>query len=410
MKLGPAGLRRTAYQLARAVLALGWVARRREPAWAELSRAWEERAGTRAPGDVVPAGRFHADDRLELLVDNAASFARRADLYASARERIDLATHYIHADRVGRETADALRAAVRRGVRVRVIVDGYVERMKEHEGLGVTAILEDLEAAGVEVRRFDGGARPYDMHHRKLLVVDSEAAVVGGRNIADHYADDAWRDVDLLVRGPSAALAVDAFERTFHGDTDPDDEGALFHLTSPARLAEHPTFVFLLRALASAERTVDVEHAYVLSHPAIDRAIERAVRRGVRVRLVTNSAESNDLDYMRYATHRELYTLFDAGVELWLRRGAGRTLHSKYVVVDGRWVCLGSGNLDYVSPRLSTEVNLHADSPALAAELARFFDAGLAEATRVEARAELEAVVAASRTSRVVDLLFRDIQ
>jgi phosphatidylserine/phosphatidylglycerophosphate/cardiolipin synthase-like enzyme len=96
----------------------------------------------------------------------------------------------------------------------------------------------------------------------------------------------------------------------------------------------------------------------------------------VRVRLLTNSVETNDLDYANHRLYTGFRALLDAGAELSVRRGEGRTLHCKYFVADGEWVSLGSSNLDYYSPRFCTEVNVQAHDPDLGARLTGWFEAG----------------------------------
>jgi phosphatidylserine/phosphatidylglycerophosphate/cardiolipin synthase-like enzyme len=114
---------------------------------------------------------------------------------------------------------------------------------------------------------------------------------------------------------------------------------------------------------------VDIENAYVLEHAALQEALAAACRRGVRVRLATNSAESNDLQFMNWRLQRSLLALLDAGVEVHLRQGAGRTLHGKYFVADGLWA-----------------------------------------ECRPAARPALQAAVAGASAGRLFDRLFRDIQ
>lgn len=411
-RLSPSELGGSAHLLACGMFGAAWHARRGAPSWADLSRGWE-----RAADEIASAalhGRFDPADRVELLTDNARAFAARAELIDAARARVDLATYYLQADETGRALSARLRAAAARGVRVRLVADGYIMRKKDYEGLGVMALVRDLRAAGVDVHLFRDPARPYDTNHRKLLVVDGEALILGGRNVADHYAGDAWRDVELLLRGPSARAAEALFERTRRGDPEPPRRpgapDAYLQATAPGDVARHANFIYLLQCVRDARRTVDVENAYFLEHPAVLRGLRAARARGVRVRVFTNSAESNDLDYANYRLYAGFSGMLDAGIELYLRRGKGRTLHSKYFVIDGRWNSVGSSNLDYYSPRYCTEANVQVESPELAAALTAYFEAGIAEADRLVDPAVIDHVLRGSSVSRAIDALLRDVQ
>ncbi len=405
-------LRGTAHMLACAVSLRRWQLERRRPSWDELSLAWEALATQTAANEPSLCATLHDEDRVELVTDNAASFALRARWIAESQRSIELATYYLQGDSTGQRTVEQLIAAARRGVRVRVIADRYALSKKQYEGLGADALVDRLVAHGASVQRWSDPTRPYDVNHRKLLIVDDRRLLIGGRNIADHYAGPAWRDVELALEGPSAQRASSLYERTASGADEPAlRPGSLLYASTPARVREHSYWVFLLQCIRAARSTVDIENAYLFAHPALRRALAAAVRRGVRARVLTNSDETNDLGYANYRLYTGLTALFDAGVEVHVRRGAGRTLHCKYFVVDQRWVGLGSSNLDYYSARFCTEANVHVESASLAQQCARWFEAGIDDATRLADRAEIvSAARKHARIGRVIDALLEDTQ
>lgn len=409
--MSPGELRGTAQLLSLGVLGVLWQTARRAPDWEPVSHAWERAASAGHVSSPDLCGAFDPADRVRVVGDNAASFALRRALHEGARRTIDLSTYYLQRDDTGRDVAAQLLAAARRGVRVRVVADAAIVRKKQREGCGASDLLDELRAGGVNVREWHDPARPFDTNHRKLLLVDGEHLLLGGRNIADHYAGSDWRDVEVHVEGPTAASVGALFARTFEGDPEPPGEPwARVRATTPRDLSTHATFVFLLRCLRDARDAVDIENAYLFAHPAIVRAIADATRRGVRVRLLTNSAESNDLDFANYRLYAGLLELRDAGASIHLRQGRGRTLHCKYFVADRRWVSLGSTNLDYYSPRFCTEANLQVESDALGEELTAWFEQGLRDAEAARDPEALARVRDAQRLGRVFDRLLRDGQ
>jgi cardiolipin synthase len=397
-----------AHGLAYAIGASLWLRRRRALPWPRVQAAWR---GLADGEPAALAGRLDPGDRWSLVTGNADAFDLRERLCAQARRRVDLSTYYLQADATGWRMARALQDAARRGVQVRLVVDHCATASKAAADAGVPALMRQLREAGVQVRAFRDAARPWDANHRKILLVDGADLLLGGRNHADHYAQPGWRDVELWLAGPSAAAVQPAFDAMFDGDAraPAPAAGGLWQPTTPAAVEGNAWFGYLLRCLRTARASVDIENAYVLEHAALQEALAAACRRGVRVRLATNSAESNDLQFMNWRLQRSLLALLDAGVEVHLRQGAGRTLHGKYFVADGLWVGLGSSNLDYYSPRLCHELGLHAQDAALAQALTAWFEAGLAEC-RPPVRPALEAAVAGASAGRVFDRLFRDIQ
>jgi cardiolipin synthase len=280
-------------------------------------------------------------------------------------------------------------------------------------------LLAQAQAAGIELRQWHDRQRPSDSNHRKMIVIDGGevggAALVGGRNFADHYRGDAWRDVDLVLQGPSVAPLAALFEAVWAGAAPGGAGGDPAHPAPPwldhvpAGILVDPLMRFVLAAIGAASERVDIELAYFVAHDPLCDALVSAARRGVRVRLLTNSAESNDLPFATWTTYEGVRRLLEGGCEVHLRRGAGRTLHCKYAVIDGRWVSFGSHNLDYFSPRLCCETNLVVNDERLGGLLLGFFETGWAEATPANPH-DVHQFLLRAGAQRWFDRLFRDFQ
>src|SRR5262249_42298179 len=132
-------------------------------------------------------------------------------------------------------------------------------------------------------------------------------------------------------------------------------EPGIFQTATPAGIAENAGFLYLLQSIRACRETLDIENAYYINHPILNRELAHARKRGARIRILTNSVESNDLDFTNYRIYAGFPELLDAGIELHVRTGKARTLHCKYFVADGEWVGFGSSNLDYYSPRFCGE-------------------------------------------------------
>ena len=122
-------------------------------------------------------------------------------------------------------------------------------------------------------------------------------------------------------------------------------------------------------------------------------------RRGVRVRVLVNSLAAQDppIVHSSYARYRP--RLLACGVELHEHRpsaaspggarpglSSGATLHAKAVVVDRKFMLVGSMNLDPRSRVLDTEVAVSIESAALGGQLGKLFDEAASpdQAFRVE--------------------------
>src|SRR5262245_54352675 len=126
-----------------------------------------------------------------------------------------------------------------------------------------------------------------------------------------------------------------------------------------------------------ARRTLDLEHFY-LSHwpgeptgPVLD-ALGRAARRGVRVRLI--------LDAGMHSTY-PLPADSLAGVPgiavrvIDMKKVAGSGVqHSKYLIVDGEQIFVGSQNLDWRSLKHIHELGVRARDARIAEHFVRVFE------------------------------------
>jgi cardiolipin synthase A/B len=372
-----------------------------------------------APDDDADVGArsfvsLGPNDSVTLLSDNAAAFAAKCAAVRRASRSIDCALYYLADDATGATFSDLLVEAASRGVRVRVAVDAYASVEKQYgpfgygdHDRGALTLLDRLREAGGET--YILGPDSWSMH-RKFLFVDGAELVIGGRNIADHYAEPGWRDLELYLRGPFAASFGTVIEGTFTAPTAapptvrgilagvPGKEGAAFR-----RAAQE--------LIDGARETVDIEHAYLLSHAWFETAVQAAVARGVRVRVFTNSGVSNDLPFMNWRLATSVRSLVRAGARVFRRNARSATVHTKLIVADRRRVLFGSTNLDYYSQNYCAELDIAIEDERLGAELVDLFEQGLSEPTTEAVNADaLDRECSPWSVSRICDLVVHDLQ
>jgi cardiolipin synthase len=395
-----------AFSLSYMLRARTWLLLKRAPGWPAIERAW---------CDSLAGGAHHTlsavldtSDAPRLLVDSGEAFAVRERLLDRARTSVDLSTYYFQADATGWSAARALVMCAQRGVRVRLLIDRYMLERKRRETPELATLVAYLRRGGVEVRLWHDALRPFDSNHRKILVVDNQAALVGGRNFADHYRLGAWRDVDLVVSGPSVRSLSALFDTVWSAL--PPAGFAPWFDHRPYSLLADPTARFALACIQGARRSIVLELAYLVGPNLLTRSLVHAARRDVHVRVLTNSAESTDLPYVGYAAYSALRELLAGGVEVRVRRGAGRTLHSKYLVVDDEWVLFGSHNLDYYSSRFCCETTLQVHGGALASQLTECFVDGVRDSDPPDLHAEVLPFLRRARGLEFFNWAFRDFQ
>ena len=137
----------------------------------------------------------------------------------SAKFHIRLSTYIFRTDDVGLQFIDALARAHRRGVRARVLIDGF------GGGFLLSSAYRRLRRQGVPVSRFLHSTLPWKMPflnlrlHKKSLIVDGDVAFVGGLNIGGENVigrrpKAPVRDIHFRLQGP----IVQQIEREFDDD------------------------------------------------------------------------------------------------------------------------------------------------------------------------------------------------
>lgn len=310
-----------------------------------------------------------------------------------AKQSVRFETYTLSPDGIGRVFRDALAAAARRRVRVRVLADAF----------GSNQLPEDhfapLRDAGGEFQWFNPLSlrRLTYRDHRKLLVCDEALAFVGGFNVAPEYEGDGvtrgWRDVGLRLTGPLArnlAAAFDAqyeraaaqhqvftrFRRSLARGAVACTDGEL-HLSGPGRGRNT-----IQRALLSdfeTARRVQIAAGYFLLAGRLRRALLRVVRRGGSVQLVLAGKSDVALSQLASQAHYQRY--LRAGVEIWEYQP--QVLHSKFIIADHA-AYVGSSNLDPRSLYINYELMIRLTNPVAVAEARGIFADHLARSTRVE--------------------------
>jgi cardiolipin synthase len=140
------------------------------------------------------------------------------------------------------------------------------------------------------------------------------------------------------------------------------------------------------KAIGAARHDIVVANAYFFPGLRLRRALVLAARRGVRVRLLLQGQYEY---FLPYRAARQLYgQLMAAGVEIYEYHAS--FLHAKVAVVDGKWLTVGSSNLDPFSLLLAREANVVAHHPELAQTLhASLMDAIQQGSLRVDPHAYL---------------------
>jgi cardiolipin synthase len=341
-------------------------------------------------------------NQVRLLAGGAEFFPALIAACDAAQTEIHLETYIFNADAVGESVCEALLRAARRGVQIRLLIDGAGARDFPPDWR------TRLEQAGVVVLvyrplRTGWHFKPASLRrlHRKVAVIDAAVAFVGGINLIDDYEPVRlpWPRLDFSVevRGPLLAgihanvrrlwrlVALTQFRRPLREvrpepawPTDGHVRAAFVVRDNVAHRRDIERGY--LAALALAQREIVIGNAYFLPGRRFRILLKKAAARGVRVRLLVQGHTDHPFFL---AASRALYRdLLAAGVMLHEHHLS--ELHAKVAVVDGRWATVGSSNIDPLSLLMAREANIVVDDAGFASDLLRKLEPAFAAAPALD--------------------------
>lgn len=328
---------------------------------------------------------------LALLEGSIALFPALIAAIDNASASVQMETYIFDLTASGTEVAFALERAARRGVLVRVMIDGF----------GTPTLPEEwqnrFKDAGVQILVFEpivtlGFFLPSQWRrlHRKLCVIDSDVAFCGGVNVLDDWHDPTYGALaeprfDFSVR-VTGALAKDIQRETtllwerlssgkplnvkrvknaietlphvlkrHHWLANSRPGQALAALVLRDNIANRGQIErAYLKAIGDARVEIIIANAYFVPGAKLRRALKLAAKRGVKVQLLLQGKYEY---FMQYHAARPVYgALLAAGIEIYEYDKS--YLHAKVAVIDSVWATVGSSNLDPLSLLLAREANI----------------------------------------------------
>ncbi|HTX23719.1 MAG TPA: phospholipase D-like domain-containing protein [Steroidobacteraceae bacterium] len=333
-------------------------------------------------GDALTHRALQPGNAIEPLHNGELAFPRMLTAIAEARDSVWLSTYIFQTDAVGGEFIAALGAAVRRGVSVRVLVDGI------GEWYDWPHVVPRLRRAGVPTARFlPPRLLPPSLslncrNHRKILVADGQTAFIGGMNLGGREVGGGtgrrMTDIHFRLRGPVVGQLAQTFAEDWEFATaerlplppapSPLGDSVCRLITGGPDQDVDKLLLILLSALASAERHVQIMTPYFIPPLELVAALEATALRGITVSVVL--PRRSNLRYIDWATLHWIPALVARGVHVHLQKPPFS--HAKLLVIDGRYAHIGSVNVDTRSLRLNFEIAVEVYDEQFCAQLAAF--------------------------------------
>jgi cardiolipin synthase len=335
--------------------------------------------------------RFRPGNRIKLLKSGTEYFRALEQAIDSAQHEIWLESYIFADDASGRRVASAMARAASRGVKVRVLVDGWGAKFF------LTSSLERfLRDSGIELLKYRPEVAPWQFRshrmrrlHRKLAHVDGRIAFVGGINVIDdmntpghkpprvdfavsveglllpviaHSMQRVWALVQLVQLGTSQ---LSLFPERSRGER-VGTQTARFVIRDNLRHRRDIEQAYLA-AIRRAKSEIIIASSYFFPGITFRRALAEASARGVAVTLILQAKVEYVL--LHFASRALYGQLLAAGVVI--QEYHKSMLHAKVAVVDDHWATVGSSNIDPYSLLMAREANVIVRDRGFAGELKR---------------------------------------
>ena len=318
----------------------------------------------------------------------------------SAKHTITVQMYYSQPGAVADTMAAILKERARAGVRVLFVLDAFGSQNLKKEWA------DSLRAAGVEI----GLLRQlhwYSLHnasdrsHVRVVVVDGEIGYTGGFGLADYWLGDGrhkdqWRESNARFEGPAVMALQAAFAAAWAectgeliaGDiyfpkkafTDVDGGVTAGVFFSSPTTGSTPAERFIALSIASARKTLYVANSYFVPDDDFRKLLTLARKRGVDVRILTVSKET-DVKTTWWAGRSRYEELLKAGIRIYEYQPS--MMHAKTFIVDGMWGSIGSMNFDNRSLAFNNESNLVFLDPVVGAQMDATFMDDLTQAKEI---------------------------
>jgi cardiolipin synthase len=312
---------------------------------------------------------YTSGNSIKLIRSGSSYFNTLSDLIEQANHSIHLQVYIFHEDETGKHIAQKLIEAAHRGVHVYLMPDGYAS-----QGLS-KKFIKSLTDAGVHFRYFQPLLKSEHFYfgrrlHHKVTVVDGYHSLVTGINISNHYNDTpdgpAWMDWAVYNQGEAsyelykvclqlwskAELPIRKLPKELLKET--IDADCMVRVRRNDWVKRYNqisrSYIDMLRTSSSQ---VMIMSSYFIPGWFIRQRLSKAAKRGVKIKLILAGVSD-----VRLAKSAECYIyrwFYRKNIEVYEYNTC--VLHSKLAVQDGKWVTVGSYNVNNISAYASVELN-----------------------------------------------------
>lgn len=324
-----------------------------------------------------------------IFVDGSEFFGSLLKDINTAQHSIDMETYIFKGDKLGDQIAEALIAAAKRQVKIRLLVDGA------GSPVWGGSLTRRLERAGIDTRIF----HPFpwrvwhwsrsvirlplllkviylllkinSRNHRKVCMIDHKIAYIGSLNVSKCHlkhedGGQGWRDTGVRLENADLSDLLMAFQASWNHIAVSERMKVIFrHFNKNPIIRLNNTWQRrrilhknLLRRIKGCKDRIWITNAYFVPDNVLLKTLTEAAQKGIDVRILL--PRKSDVFVMPWASTTFYYNLLKAGVRIF--EYLPNILHAKTLILDG-WISVGSSNLNHRSLLHDLEVDVNLQLP-----------------------------------------------
>lgn len=254
---------------------------------------------------------------------------------------------------------DALKNAQKRGVQIRLIYDTDVKGENIYEN--TFDLVKIIGNSNSDKNSAEAGA----IMHNKFYIFDDKIVITGSANLSHTDMSGYNSNVIAVINSPKIAeVYKNEFEQMYGGKfhlvkvSDQKDENIYF---SPQDKAITEAVLPLIKG---AKNYIYIP-AFLITERRMTSELILAKRRGVDVKIITDALNASS----KYSKVKELR---EAGISVKIENYAGK-MHSKSMIIDDKFLIIGSMNFSYNGENKNDENTLVLNSSEAAIFYKNFF-------------------------------------
>ena len=358
-----------------------------------------------------PLTWYHGWEKEHLYKDGDLYFSNLIQDIRNAKQIIKIEAYIFDNDELGSLLVEELLKAFKRGVKVKILVDG----IGSHNFIATRG--NELKNKGISFRIFNPLPWQVKLHistpiqwsflalrslywinkrnHRKAYIIDDKIAYVGSLNISalhtsKFHRDSAWRDTGIKLMGSQLNDIINAFQKAWdsHLTHAPykhiKKKISIFNLRyNLVRLNDCPRWreYFnreLIYRIKRSQNKVWITNPYFVPNAKLCRTLIGAAKRGVDIKIIV--PQKSDMKFFPLINSISYRQLTKHGIKVY--EYCPTVLHAKTIIIDN-WCQLGSSNLNFRSRYHDLELDIVATKDDTKKQLTSHFLEDLSQSKRV---------------------------